>query len=290
MEDTTLESGQVVDSQALAKTANVELRSQAIATKQEAEQNMLNHSTPQKTDNGYNIPDEYKEAGWAKNIKSEQDLWKTLANAQTLIGKKTIGLPDWNNAEQANEFLSKLRPESPEGYTLPDHLTAEEKTETAKMLHNAGLSDYQANKLLTDFYAGMETKQQAMFSPESLKASLMNEFKDPHKIAEIHKEVLDIFGADFVDNPEITNSAIVQVYKAMDKIKQAYGVKTLEANLNAPSSVGTANEADLQKAISDDFKWLNDNSGKPFMEEKRKEVLQRYNSNQDKLFKMRGNK
>ena len=41
---------------------------------------------------GFFVPDEYKEQGWAKNISSYDDLWKMNANAQSLIGKKTIGL------------------------------------------------------------------------------------------------------------------------------------------------------------------------------------------------------
>lgn len=45
------------------------------------------------SEGGFSVPEAYKEAGWSKNIKSYDDLWKMNANAQTLIGKKTIGFP-----------------------------------------------------------------------------------------------------------------------------------------------------------------------------------------------------
>ena len=62
------------------------------------------------------IPDEYKEAGWANNIHSVNDLWQQHANAQKLIGKKTIGIPTADSSEdEIREFYKKVRPKTKDG-------------------------------------------------------------------------------------------------------------------------------------------------------------------------------
>ena len=38
----------------------------------------------------FTIPETYKDKSWTKNIKSQEDLFKSYDNAQSLIGKKTI--------------------------------------------------------------------------------------------------------------------------------------------------------------------------------------------------------
>jgi hypothetical protein len=55
------------------------------------------------------IPEEYKQKPYLQNIKSVNDLFKSYDNAQTLIGKKTIGIPDEKSTpEEVSEFYIKL--------------------------------------------------------------------------------------------------------------------------------------------------------------------------------------
>ena len=64
------------------------------------------------------VPDEFKEEAWAKDIKTHEDVWKKLAGAQKLIGKKGIIPPgkDASKEEWDAHYKALGRPETPEGY------------------------------------------------------------------------------------------------------------------------------------------------------------------------------
>ena len=76
----------------------------------------------QSQETGFSIPDKYKDAGWAKDIKSSEDLWKMNANAQSLIGKRPAGIPSNDASEEEWEkFYNTLgRPEEPSAYKFSD--------------------------------------------------------------------------------------------------------------------------------------------------------------------------
>ena len=64
------------------------------------------------------VPDEFKEEAWAKDLKTHEDVWKKLAGAQKLIGKKGIIPPskDAPKEEWDAHYKALGRPETPEGY------------------------------------------------------------------------------------------------------------------------------------------------------------------------------
>lgn len=110
----------------------------------------------------FSIPDNYKEAKWAQNIKSSDDLWKQMNDAQGLIGKKSIPSHDSSDEEWA-DFYSKMRPESADKYefSLPEGLEIDNDNEEVKaenefireMFHKYGLSQKQAAGLYQDYTA-----------------------------------------------------------------------------------------------------------------------------------------
>lgn len=145
--------------------------------------------TPDVTDNpandGFSIPDEYKEAGYAKNFKSQDDVWKALDNAQALIGKKTVGVPDWDNAtdEEIQGYYDKVRPESSEGYDFFSEDFEGEKETYQAMFHEAGLSKKQAETLFNSYQADMKSKQAQAYSQEGLDTVLSEKLGDNYKEA-----------------------------------------------------------------------------------------------------------
>lgn len=84
----------------------------------------VNPPTPQGTpdprvgDPEFKIPEQYVNEAWAKNLKSHENLWQEMANAQTLIGKKGIIPPGPNaSAEEIMQFhIRQGMPQNPEGY------------------------------------------------------------------------------------------------------------------------------------------------------------------------------
>jgi hypothetical protein len=81
-------------------------------------------------DPGYNfidmVPEKHREAKWVGNLKSIDDMFDQFANAQEMIGKKTINVPSPDaSAEEYLKFAEGLRPETPDAYEftppqLPD--------------------------------------------------------------------------------------------------------------------------------------------------------------------------
>lgn len=109
------------------------------------------------------VPDAYKDRGWVEKVKSPDDLWKTLDNAQSLLGKRPAGIPA-NDApqEEWDKFYQAARPESPDKYVLsdieglPEGLDlAPHKASAQKLMYEAGLTPKQADALWKQ-YIGLE--------------------------------------------------------------------------------------------------------------------------------------
>ncbi len=285
MEETTTQNasgGQPVElNQSHVDGLNGQITTMNDAARDSAASNRLKALTEPApaTDNGFKIPDLYKEEAWAKNIKSNEDAWNVLANAQKLIGKKTIGLPDWKDAQQVNEYLSKVRPEKPDSYKFPDSVAPEQKEKYSGLLHKAGLSEYQAEMIINEYFADMQSQQDRLFSPKSLEASLKNEFQaDDVKLSALAKEVKEVFGDEFLENPAVTNDAIVAVFKAMDKIKASYGVKELTAAATGKNTAfSNMSMADIDRDISEKTREIlsleNSPSGLEKVKNLKKELL-----------------
>lgn len=121
------------------------------------------NNAPPTTD-GFAPPEQYASAAWAQNIKSNDDLWGQMANAQSLIGKRPAGIPaDGASDDEWNKFYQAVgRPETYDKYSLDqidgvpagfDLSPFEDKFK--QMAYKAGLSSKKANEIWKD-YVGME--------------------------------------------------------------------------------------------------------------------------------------
>ena len=122
---------------------------------------------------GFFVPDEYKEAGWTQNIKSYDDLWKMNANAQNLIGRKTIGVPseDATDAE-INEFYAKTRPADINDYGLDE----DDSKDFAQLFYDNGLSKRQVGNLVAGIQKVFEDQQAELVSQEGFDAEMKSRF------------------------------------------------------------------------------------------------------------------
>jgi len=241
---------------------------------------------------GFNIPQEYANEGCFTNYKNPDgtlnvdNLVKGFANQAKVIGKKTVGIPDWNNQQEADEFLSKLRPEDKSKYSLPDYLTPEQKEATSDIMHQAGLSEYQAKKISDLYFKDQEALKEKLYGVETFKKMASEVFKDDKKLAEIHNDVKALFGEQFIDKAD--NNTLVEVYKGMAKIKEQYGVKELSANINNPSSMANVSIDDLKIKIDESRKKLQDLSGRNHTEAEKKIELDNFNKLMADRFKAEG--
>ena len=230
-------------------------------------------STPEiapqeQASNDFSIPESYQDRGWAKDIKSQEDLWKLTDNAQSLIGKRPAGIPTADAPqEEWDKFYQALgRPEQPDAYELTDSFEglpeefelSEYKAKAQELAHKIGLSPKQA-KDLWDNYMGMEMEaakgiQEKNASREAeldkefdeLSSSLFGDsFKDVSAqaqkyLGEILPPELDGVVESLGDNPKallalvkIANHSQIEV----KRVKQKYGAEDSLASGSQASAI-----------------------------------------------------
>lgn len=239
------------------------------------------NQTPQ-----FSVPEAYKDAGWAQNIKSPDDLWGQFANAQTLIGKRPAGIPTADApAEEWDKFYqAKGRPESADKYQLeskfeglPEGTDLSEIEGKAKaFFHKLGLSPKEAQTAWAD-YIGMELEslkgeqaksgeKQAALDKEfdELTAKLWGDkYKDVEaKSLETLKTAVPDELKDAIpyiaENPKALAATIKLVEHAEAQaaalraenadLKKKYGV---EDKLNSGQQTGSTSKDDVVKALTE---------------------------------------
>lgn len=116
-------------------------------------------TTPKETTEtpSFAIPDKYKEAGWTQGLDSQDKVWDKLANAQKVIGKKGILVPDSFDDPDVNKGFYKQigMPEDHKDYEFAEieGLSRDEAQAESfkKMMHEAGLNKHQAKSLQQNF-------------------------------------------------------------------------------------------------------------------------------------------
>ena len=193
----------------------------------------------------FSVPEEYAENKWANDIKSQDDLWKQLANSQELIGKKQITPIDYETAseEDVAKYHSSIVPESPDAYKFSDDADQEFSKALIPGLQKAGIHPAQLaiiEPILNEVASDLVGKQYAVDRSEEGYFELTEKaFGENHKevVAQIentYKEHLSDETKAFLDNASNAERfAFDQTVKAiMDakdaeiaKIKEEYGVE-----------------------------------------------------------------
>lgn len=205
---------------------------------------------------GFFVPDEYKEAGWTQNIKSYDDLWKMNANAQNLIGRKTIGVPseDATDAE-INEFYAKTRPADINDYGLDE----DDSKDFAQLFYDNGLSKRQVSNLVAGIQKVFEDQQAELVSQEGFDAEMKSRFGDNAK--QTAQSVANLIKREANDKDKavleaMPNNAVGAVYGVINKIMTRYAVKDTDTGVAGTGSVGkkepdwAAYNAEAQKLSS----------------------------------------
>lgn len=200
----------------------------------------------------FTIPEEYQDKGWAKNISSLDDLYKSHDNAQTLIGKKTIGIPeDWENEEQVNDFYNKIRPENKDDYVFPEGTFEYEKY--ADLFHEVGLSKHQADKLTASHLAMQEAFMAEVTSEKGFKEGMTKLFgedfkKEAGEAALLLKNSVSAESYEIIDNT-MPNQHLNIFYEFAKNIKASHGIKESDANLNNAGTMGKVDKEAGAEAV-----------------------------------------
>jgi hypothetical protein len=228
MEDTTTQEA-TVDNQA-TQAEGSRLNSNAPAEN-------INTDSPQNTpmtSNSFNIPDEYKEAGWAGKINSVDDLWKQHANAQSLIGKKTIGIPTKDSSdEEWQDFNSKMAPADTK-YDFSNETPQEDKDFYQNMFIKNGINQKAGNEIIKGFNEYMASKIAAQRDPNDFNEKAEKMFGDKKVLAEVDSVINKYTSEEeqqFIEK-SFTNDQLLAVTKIINSIKIDYGIN-LDSKLNS---------------------------------------------------------
>ncbi len=111
----------------------------------------------------FSIPEAYKEAGWAKDLKSHDDLFKMMDETKAMVGKRPGGIPQDTAPDEDWLAFNKAFgvPEKGEGYTFVDlpegqELNADFRKGMTELMHKAGVSQRQLAVLDPGFNTLME--------------------------------------------------------------------------------------------------------------------------------------
>lgn len=202
---------------------------------------------------GFFVPEEYKEAGWCKNISSYEDLWKMNANAQKMIGQKTIGIPNENSTEEElNSFYAKIRPEKAEDYAV--ELEGDDKALFEKLFHDNGISTKQARALVNGYKESVEKAQAPLFSQDGYNKEMEARFGDKYE-AKV-KGVVDFIGKEIGDQDKavlesMPNNVLGLIYSVIDRVQTRYAVKDTDTAKGGTGTVSTQpNWSEYTKAMS----------------------------------------
>lgn len=164
------------------------------------------------------VPDAYKDRGWVEKVKSPDDLWKTLDNAQSLLGKRPAGIPAADAPDTEWEaFYKAARPESAEKYVFSDVEGVPEgmdlapyKATAQKLMFEAGLTQRQADAVwkqyvTTEVGAVARTQGELDERFETTATKVLGDKRSAYETAAqeaIKTYVSEELRTSFVNNPE----------------------------------------------------------------------------------------
>jgi hypothetical protein len=225
----------------------------------------------------FSVPTEYQEKGWAKNIHSEADLWKTLDNAQGLIGRKTIGIPDFDNAkpEEIDEYYSHTRPKDSNEYEFDTAFSEDEKADLRKLFSDNGLTKQQAKNIVAHIQEAVIKDNEETYGEEGLKAEFLNRFgadweKAIVPIKDALNSVLTKEQAEAL-NETLPNEAVGVLFALTKSIMDKYGANETD------SALGKDRAAVKPKMEYDEFyKKMQEANKLPNGYELKKELMKQY--------------
>lgn len=200
---------------------------------------------------GFFVPDAYKDAGWNKNIRSYDDLWKMADNSQKLIGRKTIGIPDErSNDQEWADFYAKIRPEKAEDYAID--LEGEDKEVFENLFYENGINARQAKALVKGYKESVERAKAPMFSEEGYQKEMSVRFGDK---TEAKVKAVNDFVAKEASREDkallnaLPNNVLGIVYGLIDKVQTRYAVK--DSDTPAGNGGGVSGQADYAGYIKE---------------------------------------
>lgn len=223
-----------------------------------APENTTTETAPENK--AFAVPDAYKEKGWASKIKSEEDLYKQIDNLSSLVGKKEVFKPtNWEDENSRNEYYKSMRPEKAEDYALPEVFEADEIKAYQSLLHENGISKYQAEQI----FGKLAEMRSSAFDGESMTNELKESWgADVGKKTDMAMKGLKTYAneKDLALFDKMPNPVLSAVYRTMVNMLEKHGAKESDIAASNPSN---PQKVDLVTQRNTLLKQIMDENNKP---------------------------
>lgn len=200
------------------------------------------------------VPKEYAEKGWAKKIKSQEDVFKLIDNLDSLAGKKMV-VPDFEKAPQADidAYLANLRGDTKtEDYVFPVGIDKEVAGKISKVLFDGGIPKALANRIITGYTAIEKEISATKFSQEGLDNILKTSFGDDYKktageTANLLKKHLSPEDSKLLES--VPNEHLGIIYRLVNNFIKTHGIKEGAASDAAGGGSAGGNKEAIRKDL-----------------------------------------
>lgn len=223
----------------VTQSTDLETESKSLSLRSELSE--VSSSVPEGEEVTFEIPEQYKNERWTQNYKSMDDVWRDLSNTKYAVGKKTIGIPDWEKASESDieAYYSKIRPKSADEYNLAD-LQEDEASFFKDVFFKYGISKKQADSIISDYKDVSQKALEPLYSKQALEQEFKNRFgpeyaNETNKITDFLKKEANKNDLEAIN--KLPNTAIGIMYEMLNKVMQRYAVK--DSDIGVGSSEGT---------------------------------------------------
>lgn len=227
----------------------------------------------------FKIPDAYKDKPWAAKIKSEDDVYKQIDTLTELKGKKAI-VPDFTTAkpEEVESYFNSLRPADKSAYKFGEYFDETVQADVAGMLHEAGIAEAQAAKLLPLYEKFEQKRLTEATSEEGFNKEMVKSFGEKFDgkvtaISQEHKQHLSAEDQAVLD--KMPNEYYGIVARLTAKMLEAYGAGEKLGAHDGKS--GTPAGEDIVKTRADLREQIQKISDRPHTYEEKQKLIDALN-------------
>ena len=215
--------------------------------------------------NSFSVPQQYAEKGWAKKVKSLDDVFQQIDTLDALKGKKTV-VPDFDKATPAEieEYFKQTRPKDKSEYVFPENSPKEVSEKVADILFQNGIPKALGNKIIASYAEIEKGIVTQMYSKEGMEAVLKQSFGDDYQktsgeTANLLKKHLSPDDAKILE--KISNDHLGLIYRLANNMAKAYGIKEgVASEAGAGSVAGNGDVEATRKSIRAELTSLSQRS------------------------------
>ena len=202
----------------------------------------------------FTIPKEYAEKGWAKKVKSIDDVYKQLDNLDSVAGKKRV-VPDLSKTDdpEVQEYITALRGDTKiEDYKFGENTPKEYGDRVAKILFDKGIPKSIGNAIIAEYQGLVKEQMEAQFSKEGYDKIVAGVFgENKQKAGEVVNIIAELLGPEGKAHLEtkIPNGQVEFMYKFLSSVIDKYGIKDTGAGAGGGEGGGTG--GDIEKTRSE---------------------------------------